>query len=118
MLIGSSKGFAGVFALGHFWPQPRKTGQVRFPRRSAPRLDLERFWPSGQVFSHMGGGGGVRFMTFDELSDLIMGPVLDRMPREEQAKLLLLLRQTVSRSGQAWIDKELKKRKLESVATP
>jgi hypothetical protein len=53
-------------------------------------------------------------MTFDELSDLIMGPVLDRLPREEQAKLLLLLRQTTPRTGRAWIDKELKERKLDS----
>jgi hypothetical protein len=51
-------------------------------------------------------------MTFDQLSDQIMGPVLDQMPPEEQAKLLLVLRQLVSRSGQAWIDKELKSRKL------
>jgi hypothetical protein len=53
-------------------------------------------------------------MTFDELSDQIMGPVLDKMPRQEQAKLLLLLRQLVSRSGHAWIDKELKVRRLAS----
>jgi hypothetical protein len=67
-----------------------------------------------------GGPGekGVNYMTFDELSDQIMGPVLDRMPREEQAKLLLLLSQTVSRSGQAWIDKELKARKPASAYGP
>ena len=52
-------------------------------------------------------------MTFDELSDEMMGLVLDSLPAEEQTKLLLLLRRLVSKTGQAWIDKQLKARKLE-----
>jgi hypothetical protein len=48
-----------------------------------------------------------------ELSDEMMGPVLDSLPAEEQPKLLLLLRRLVSKTGQAWIDKQLKARKRE-----
>jgi hypothetical protein len=51
-------------------------------------------------------------MTFDELSDQIMGPVLEKMPADEQTKLLLLLRRLVSKTGQAWIGKQLEARKL------
>jgi hypothetical protein len=53
-------------------------------------------------------------MTFDELSDQIMGPVLEKMPAEEQTKLLLLLRRLVSKTGRAWIDKQLEARKLQA----
>jgi hypothetical protein len=52
-------------------------------------------------------------MTFDEFSDQIIGPVLEKMAADEQTKLLLLLRRLMSKTGRAWIDKQLKARKLE-----
>jgi hypothetical protein len=51
-------------------------------------------------------------MTFDELSDQIMGPVLDSMPPTEQRKLLLVIRKLSHPRAYGWIDRELKARKL------
>jgi hypothetical protein len=56
----------------------------------------------------------VKSMNFDQLSDEIMGPVLDNMPSEEQRKLLLLLRRITPERAHAWIDKQFKVRRLES----
>ena len=51
-------------------------------------------------------------MTFDEFSDQLLGPVLDRMPTKEQIKLLLLLRQFEPPRAHSWIDRQLKERAL------
>ena len=56
----------------------------------------------------------MKSMSFDQLSDEIMGPVLDSMPGEEQRKLLLLLRRITSERAHVWIDKQLKVRRLAS----
>jgi hypothetical protein len=56
-------------------------------------------------------------MTFDELSDEMLGPVLDRMPAKERRKLLLLLRRVEHPIAHPWIDRQLKERRLLSSET-
>jgi hypothetical protein len=58
--------------------------------------------------------GDIKTMNFEELSDQIMGPVLDSMPPHEQRKLLLLLRQLVAPRACAWIEWQRKARKLDT----
>jgi len=56
-------------------------------------------------------------MTFDEFSDQLMGPLLDRMPTKEQRNLLLLLRQLEPPRAHPWIDRQLEQRGLLSPET-
>jgi hypothetical protein len=51
-------------------------------------------------------------MTFDEFSDRLLGPILDRMPTKEQLEMLLLLRQIEPPTAHPWIDQQLKQRAL------
>jgi hypothetical protein len=52
-------------------------------------------------------------MTFDEFSDQLLGPVLDRMPAQEQLKLLTLLRSIEPPRAYPWIDRQLQERGLD-----
>jgi hypothetical protein len=51
-------------------------------------------------------------MTFDELSDHMLGPMLDRMTGQQQRNLLLLLRQLEPPRAHPWIDRQLEQREL------
>jgi hypothetical protein len=51
-------------------------------------------------------------MTFDEFSDQLLSPILDRMSTKEQLKTLLLLRQIEPPRAHPWIDQQLKERGL------
>jgi hypothetical protein len=51
-------------------------------------------------------------MTFNQFSDEIMGPVLDKMPPEEQRKLLFILRKLSHPRAYPWIDRQLEERNL------